>query len=99
MTTSRAVAGKSTEDTRNVEVVLGSPTDCLDDMQMDDMQMDSVEIPAPLVTSPADSDEEAELITQAVVASQAVVPVLPGSHTPAINLGRVDQVPSEAERL
>jgi hypothetical protein len=50
------------------------------------------------VTSPVDSDEEADIVTQAVVASQAVVAVPTGSQSPSIRLDRADRVPNEAER-
>jgi hypothetical protein len=52
----------------------------------------------PLVTSPPDSDEEADIVTQAVAASQAVVAVPRGSQSPSIRLGWVDRVPNEADR-
>jgi hypothetical protein len=69
------VAQGATKDVRNVEVVTATSTD-------DVFESDSAENLPPLVTSPADSDEEADIVTQAVVASQAVVAVPRGSQSP-----------------
>jgi hypothetical protein len=54
------VAQGATEDGRNVEVVTGTPTDCPDDV----FESNSAENLPSLVTSPVDSDEEADIVTQ-----------------------------------
>jgi DNA repair exonuclease SbcCD ATPase subunit len=71
---------------------------CLDDVFQADSIEDSVEDLPPAVSSPVNSEEEADTVSKAVVASQAVVTVPAGSRSPSIRLGRVDRVPNATER-
>jgi hypothetical protein len=84
------VAQGATEDVRNVEIVTATSTDEV-------FESDSAENMPPLVTSPLDSDDEADMVTEVVAASQAVVAIPRGSQSPSIRLGRVDRVPKEAD--